>query len=415
MTTLFLLLVLAQTPDNRGEVATRTDSWQGQHASAPIPDKFHIRNEGGSDGLGLCVYASAVMAGATQGVADLAELKQSALWKHAKSRPGGSWPEKLAKDLNTVYPFEKYGERWQQYVGTDFDILAQWSDQGRVVCSTMNTGALYNYKPIHHMINVIGFKRGGYAGVVDNNEPGVRRWMPAKEFERRAIDGGTAWFFSWDKLPAAARSVTAWVAFALLAVGSVAILLLNRKAFRVSVAALALMVCVQTASAQSWCDPRTGQCYTVSPRNTVSGGQAVWYPAVQNPSTSAQVAGDWTDGYREHVDSQGRRYLVHYVDSKHGKGWVYFRPDAWVEAKPQATETPKAADNFGVDVTRLKAEARESYLTNDPGFNPNRATFVGLVPDKPLVSVAVGWFACGVGLAAFVAFLFNFRRHRGAP
>lgn len=232
MNALLLLALLAQTPDARGEVATREDTYQGQAASAPILDKFHIRNEGGSDGAGLCVYASVVMAGATQGVADLATLKASALWRHAKSRPGGSYPEKLARDLNAVYPFEKYGEKWQQYTGTDFEVLEKWSKEGRTVASTMNTGGLYNYQPIHHMIDVIGFKRGGYAGVVDNNEPYIRRWMPAKEFERRAIDGGTAWFFIWDKLPAIVRSLTSYVVFGMFCVGSVLVVWLNRKALR---------------------------------------------------------------------------------------------------------------------------------------------------------------------------------------
>ena len=397
-----LLLALAQQPDQRGEVATREDRYQGQAASAPIPDKYHMRNEGGSDGAGLCVYCSVIMAGATQGVADLAKVKESALWKHAKSRPGGSYPEKLAKDLNAVYPYEQWGEKWQQYTGTDFGVLEKWSNEGRVVASTMNTGGLYNYQPIHHMINVIGFRSGGYAGVVDNNEPGVRRWMPAKEFERRAIDGGYAWFFIWDRLPAAVRSLTTWVIVGMCAATMVFILARLRWATRPVVAFIAIFVGLSGVG-KAQCPPGVA-CPTPQRNYIAPGGVYVMYPQVQQPV--ARPAKDWADTYAEHVGKDGRRWLRARVNSAtHGAGTVFFMPDAW--DRPVEKPKPKGDEpvNYGIDVDKLADQPEGAFLTNDPDFDPNTRMFGTSLPGNHGGNVT--WLAVGIVGTAALAFIFH--------
>jgi hypothetical protein len=220
--TLILALVLvAQTPDGRGEVALDAPRYQGVRASAPLRAADHVRNEGGSDGAGLCVISSVVANGHYQGVpgidkpgpgtsnvpgqfgrVDDAPGKGSAIWRAAKARPGGYGPDKLAALVEKTMPGEKYAS----YTGRDPSILDSLSRKGLPIGATMSTGAFYNYRPIHHMISLVHYRAGQWACVVDNNDPGRFRWMPSAEFARRWIDGGIGWAWVWTRTQAFATA-----------------------------------------------------------------------------------------------------------------------------------------------------------------------------------------------------------------
>jgi hypothetical protein len=380
MKTLLLFLVCCQTPDSRGEVVTTTPAYRGERASAPIGREHHIRNEGGSDGAGLCVYSSVIIAGAYQGVADLDRLKQSQLWRYVKARPGGSYPEKLARDLNAVYPLEQTGERWSQYTGTDTSVIDKLSRAGYPVCSTMDTGALYEYRKIHHMITLAHYRKDGWVCVVDNNNPGKFHWMPAKEYDRRAFDGGTLWLFWWHKLPAQALgygvSIMAAVAFLLVAI---------RRRWATPVAAVFMLSCMVTPSQAQQCGP--AGC-VVRTNHMHPNGVYVMYPQNQT------VTSDWADTYKPYTDRDGRRYLTARVTSgRYGIGTLWFQPDAWsggtkqtptadAAEKAEKKPIPKPADNatnYGVQIEKLREQPRESIITNDPEFNPN-ATLADIEP-----------------------------------
>ena len=76
----------------------------------------------------------------------------------------------------------------------------------------MNTGQMYKYMPIHHMISLAHYsKRDGLACVVDNNDPGKYHWMPIAEYDRRWFDGGTGWAWIWTRLPPRAASVAVFI------------------------------------------------------------------------------------------------------------------------------------------------------------------------------------------------------------
>lgn len=209
----------AQAPDRRGEVALDVPAYQGTTAAAPIPREMHLRNEGGSNGAGLCVIASAVINGQYQAVPGLVDTpdaqgragKGSRLWQAAKRRPGGYSPGKLERLVSEVMPDEK----WASYVGRDYTVLDRLSKQGYPIGATMNTGALYGYRPINHMVSLVHYRTGGLACVVDNNDPGKYHWMPAAEFDRRWIDGGTGWAWVWTRLPSRALAI-ALAPFALI-------------------------------------------------------------------------------------------------------------------------------------------------------------------------------------------------------
>lgn len=193
-----------QEPDRRGEAVVGEPKHKGESVDDPIPKPFHIRNEGGSDGAGLCVISSVLANGLHAGVPGLdvpdangQRGKGSLLWAKAKGRPGGYGPDKLARLVNEVLPDEKFAS----YVGTDYTVLDRWSKAGYKVGATMNTGQLYRYAPIHHMISLEKYRTDGTAWVLDNNRPGYWSVMPAAEFRRRWLDFGTGWAWIWTRKP----------------------------------------------------------------------------------------------------------------------------------------------------------------------------------------------------------------------
>lgn len=194
----------SQETDRRGETVVERTSYRGESLSNPIPKQFHIRNEGGSNGAGLCVISSILANGLHAGVPGLdvpdengQRGKGSKLWTTAKGRPGGYGPGKLASLVGEVLPDEKFAS----YVGTDYTVLDRWSKAGYKVGATMNTGQLYHYMPIHHMISLEKYRTDGTAWVLDNNRPGYWSVMPAAEFRRRWIDLGTGWAWIWTRRP----------------------------------------------------------------------------------------------------------------------------------------------------------------------------------------------------------------------
>lgn len=200
-------VAFSQTPDHRGEVVLDQPAYRGERASAPIPPSQHVRNEGGSDGAGLCVISSILANGLYQGVPALSAGKDSELWRAAKRAPGGYYPEKLAALVARTVPGEKYASRVGNGGPEDQELLEQASKAGYPVGVTVNTGSLYGYRPIHHMVSLVHYRRNGWAMLVDNNRPGFYSAMPASEFNRRWPDMGTAWMWLWTRLPTVQQGV----------------------------------------------------------------------------------------------------------------------------------------------------------------------------------------------------------------
>lgn len=236
----------AQGPDHRGEQVLDKPVYRGERASAPIPPRYHVRNEGGSDGAGLCVISSVLANGMYQGVPGLnvpgprgpngepAQAgKGSELWRRAKAAPGGYSPDKLERLIqSSPYRNEKYASFVGNGSPSDFETLEKLSRAGYPVGATMNTGALYHYQPIHHMVSLTHYRRDGWAQVVDNNRPGFYSVMPASEWNRRWPDMGITWAWIWTRLPAVLarhKSHTVLISLAILA-GTVFILAIRHQA-----------------------------------------------------------------------------------------------------------------------------------------------------------------------------------------
>lgn len=190
--------VYAQQPDHRGEVVTTEPEWRGVKANAPIPPYMHILNEGGSDGAGLCVIASNVIDGAYQDVPGLNEGKESPVWLMAKKRPGGYYPDKLER----LFREAGLETAWFSAEGSADELLPViefYTKQGVPVGVTMNTGQLYYYQTIAHMVSCIHLDET-WACIVDNNNPGKYHWMPRAEFARRLTGGNVGWIVALLKL-----------------------------------------------------------------------------------------------------------------------------------------------------------------------------------------------------------------------
>lgn len=338
------LASMGQTPDSRGEAVTIEPSYRGERATAPIPARMHVRNEGGSDGQGLCVIASILANGQYQGVPGLDAAKGSALWQAAKRAPGGYYPEKLESLVNRTNP----GEKWASYLGRDPSILDRLSRAGYPIGATMNTGQLYGYRPIHHMVSLVHYRSGGMASVVDNNDPGKFHWMPAQEFDRRWVDGSTGWAWIWTRLPFMARVGIS--TSALMLAGASVLLIVHRA--RVGVVPLMLVglvgLGVATPSRAEVPAPSSAQA-------TLDKATAL----VNDPAVPAWLR-TWG---MPRADSRGRAF---FVATFSGNVEVWARPKAWGQRIDFPAEaTGFGAQNFGVSLGQA-TQAPGTLVTNDP-------------------------------------------------
>ena len=359
---LVVALALVGQPDRRGEETTTLPQYKGVTASAPIPPDLHVQNEGGSNGAGLCVISSVLCNGQYQGVPGLVgEGKGSKLWITAKRRPGGYYPDKLAKLVEETVP----GETYASYNDTDPALLDKLSRAGYPIGATMNTGAMYGYRPIHHMISLIHFRQGGTACVVDNNDPGKYHWMPAAEFQRRWIDGGTGWAWIWTRLPKAAKAA-AWLAWLPVGLVVALVVLRSRQARLGAITAI--------LGAVLFCPPAQAQ-----------GQVWAWHQVTANGQQLRVWGWIGTDG------------LVHYDPAQ-------LRADKSAPAAPEPRlegdePGPDGQTNFGLDIEQIKATPAGTLVTNDPTFTPGPA---GVPVDDALDlgTVQTAWSKSAAGTIA---------------
>ena len=189
----------------------------------PIPQ--HMRNVGGSDGAGLCVYTSVVMGARWHNLPDVYGLR-----KFAEGRPGGSYPEKLDADLKsyatrnscTIPPYI-------QHTGGDDTFLLLVLATRRMAGITYAGNDGFYDGTIAHMVNCahLDATRGA---IVDNNRPGVwvtmtnpqllNRWKGLDDFGKPLLMAmrqgvrivhvpvGGGWCFVWLGSPPPPKPAT---------------------------------------------------------------------------------------------------------------------------------------------------------------------------------------------------------------
>lgn len=176
-------------PDDRGEFWAQVEH-DGVTAYCPIPVEMRKKNEGGTDGAGLCVIASQVTDSNWQQIGEVG----ATLWKTAKQRRGGYWPERLKELMAELAPEIPY----QSYEGRDTTWMEHQLQSGIPIGVTYGTGRGYEYQQIAHMVSLVHLD-SEWGAVVDNNFPGFVAWMPRAEFDRRFVLGiGEGWAFYFD-------------------------------------------------------------------------------------------------------------------------------------------------------------------------------------------------------------------------
>lgn len=172
--TLAVLLSLVATPVSAFEPTKVPVSPKGTPAVIDIPTNQHMRNTGGSDGAGLCVFTSVTVAARWQNLPDMLEFRE---W--AEKRPGGSLPNLLDADLKE-YAREKGIKLpgYIQHVGGDVDFLRLTLATRRMPGVTYSGfDDFYGYRGrIYHMVNLM-HADGKEAAILDNNHPGEWYWM----------------------------------------------------------------------------------------------------------------------------------------------------------------------------------------------------------------------------------------------
>lgn len=163
-----------------------------EQMQCPLPGNLHQRNTGGSDGAGLCVYASARHTGRWQ-----SDPLFDAMFDWMRNYPGGSYPDKFAATLKACA--KQKGLVVPDYIqieDNDIEVLKLACRNGYM------PGVTYGYSPtgryfgrrISHMVSLAHASDDWFA-VLDNNYPGENNfeWLKPSEFKGAHIAGGGGW------------------------------------------------------------------------------------------------------------------------------------------------------------------------------------------------------------------------------
>ena len=181
---LALLLSLGFAPQEGkprpGSASVGPKRHDGVLARDAMPAKLHLKNVGGSDGAGLCVFASISHAARYQGLAGLTDTMD---WM--RRYPGGGWPEKVDQVLKDKLG-PNHGVEYIHVYGHDaIGLLERACANGLQPCVTYGYGERYGIS-IAHMVSLVHLDQE-WACILDNNFPGddAYEWMSRAEFARR--------------------------------------------------------------------------------------------------------------------------------------------------------------------------------------------------------------------------------------
>jgi hypothetical protein len=176
-----------QTDFGKNSTVTNEPVYQGTEVQCPLPNQFHIKNKGGIDGAGLCVWASITHAARWQNVEKLKDL-----FNYMRSQPGGGYPSKVDRYLKGKFNYENY----VQVEGMDncVKLLEYAAKTNRMACVTY--GFDRNGARIAHMVNCVFFG-DNLVCCLDNNYPNTWEWMSKDEFFKRLksshLGGDSSW------------------------------------------------------------------------------------------------------------------------------------------------------------------------------------------------------------------------------
>ncbi len=158
-----------------------------------LPPSMRLKNVGGRDGAGLCVFTSGNHAAYWQSVTCLYDFQ-----KRMRAKPGGGYPDKVDKCLKEFCP--AIDGKYLQNTESTLAFLRDVIDSGRMPCITYD-GSLdphYGFKHVEHMTNLWHLS-DKWAAVFDNNFIGDQQvvWMSPAALEWMHTSGLTRKGWSW--------------------------------------------------------------------------------------------------------------------------------------------------------------------------------------------------------------------------
>src|SRR4051794_24575544 len=125
----------------------------GTEIDCDLPTSLHVRNRGGSDGAGLCVFASMRHSGLWSD-----EPVFAALFEWMWARPGGGYPQKVDRMVERYCFMEKKDKPpYVQVEGSDLDVLRQAVRAGLMPAVTYyrSPTGRYGGQRIAHMVSLV--------------------------------------------------------------------------------------------------------------------------------------------------------------------------------------------------------------------------------------------------------------------
>jgi len=161
----------------------------GEEIICDLDKSQHLKNVGGSDGAGLCVFCSIDHAARWANEPALIGFRD-----YMTKYPGGGYPSKVDQYIKKMcaeknLPIPPY----IQHTGGDAEFLKLALKTGRYVCVTYDgrDGVFYNGS-IAHMVNLVHLS-DKWAVIHDNNYPGKWLWLSPSEFLSRWRGNGGGW------------------------------------------------------------------------------------------------------------------------------------------------------------------------------------------------------------------------------
>lgn len=186
----------------REEIDTDTDASVGGKVAPDgkteiqidLPAALHLKNVGGSDGAGLCVFTSISHSARWCNVGLLADFRD---WM--KKYPGGGYPTKVDQKIAQIA--KEKGVTPPSYLNVEggkeiLDVLRAACASGRMpgVTYSFSPTKRYGGQKIAHMVSLVHLD-DKHACVLDNNFPGIDKyeWMSVEEFLRTFTGGRSGW------------------------------------------------------------------------------------------------------------------------------------------------------------------------------------------------------------------------------
>lgn len=177
-----------QTPCEGGNVSPDGT----EEIQIDVPVELRVKNCGGSDGSGLCVFTSIMHDARFQNVIPLFYFQN-----YMKKHPGGGYPEKVDRMIASYLQEQglpKDSVLYIQDTTGNAELLKEALKSGRPVGITYDGNDCHYSHSIAHMVTLVHFT-DNWAAILDNNFIGQNQivWMRPQELIKRWKGNSGGW------------------------------------------------------------------------------------------------------------------------------------------------------------------------------------------------------------------------------